>query len=429
MSDVAPASLDRAAGAGADSAAFPVRPARLISLLLLVASAGYVARTAVTVAGPGIMADFRLTQAQLGMVFSAFLAGYTICQVPSGWLADRVSARRLFLVLTLAWTVLTLATALAGATIGGVVLGGLPLLLAVRLLFGVSAAPTYPASARTIGVNLAPRIQGGANGMVLASIGIGSALTPLLVGAAVRAWGWRPALVLPAAIAGVAALAWAAFAPRNLQRGTEHTEGTKATEAETSPLRSRRFWMLVGSYTLQGYIGYIFVFWFYLYLVQVRHFEVMRAAAVTALPWVCTLVAIPLGGALSDAAVRRFGPTWGRRLVPLPALVLSAALLVAGARTGSAWIAVACLTLCTVLVIGTEGPFWATLNQVAGRRGGTGGGIMNFGSNLGGMISPVATPWLAERIGWAAALSFTAVLAVVAGLLWLGVSVREVGDG
>jgi MFS family permease len=155
----------------------------------------------------------------------------------------------------------------------------------------------------------------------------------------------------------------------------------------------------------------------------------MNAAAITALPWICTLFAIPLGGVISDAAVRRLGPTWGRRLLPLPALALAAALLTVGARTGSAWLAVACLTGCTVLVIGTEGPFWATLNQLAGRHGGVDGGIMNFGSNVGGMISPVVTPWLASRIGWAGALSATAVLGVVAGLLWLGVRVHEVGVG
>ena len=404
-----------------------VSPRRLVSLLLLVASAGYVCRVAVTVAGPGIMADFGLTQAQLGTVFSAFLLGYTLCQVPSGWLADRIDARRLFLALTLAWTVLTLATAAVGGSFAGLALG-LPALLVVRFLFGVTAAPTYPASARTIGVNVSPRIQGTANGAVLASIGIGSAITPLMLGPAVRSWGWRPALLLPVALAAVAMVLWATLAPRGLRLQPPSSGGPVGDavhDGTRRPLRSGRFWLLVGSYTLQGYLGYIFVFWFYLYLVQVRHFEVVRAAAITALPWLCTLLAIPLGGALSDAAVRRFGATRGRRLLPLPALVLAGALLVVGARAQAAWLAVACLTLCTVLVIGTEGPFWATLNQLAGRHGGTGGGIMNFGSNLGGMISPVLTPWLAERIGWSAALSATAVLALVAGLLWLGVRLDD----
>ena len=397
--------------------------ARLVALLLLIASAGYICRVAVTIAGPGLMADFRLTQAQLGLVFSAFLAGYTLFQVPSGWLADRVSARGLFVALTLAWAALTVATAGVGSTLGGIVIGGFPLLLVVRALLGVTAAPTYPAAARTIGVSLPARVQGSANGAVLASIGIGSALTPLVLGAAVRKWGWRPALLLPAALAAIAALLWMGMAPRGLCTAGEAP--TRQAVPPASPLRSRPFWALVASYTLQGYIGYIFVFWFYLYLVQVRGFEVMRAAAISALPWICTLFAIPLGGVLSDALVRRFGATWGRRLIPLPALLAAAGLLIVGARAQAPWLAVACLTLCTTLVIGTEGPYWATLNRLAGRRGGTGGGIMNFGSNLGGMISPAITPWLAERVGWSAALSATAVVAIVAGVMWLAVALRE----
>jgi ACS family glucarate transporter-like MFS transporter len=324
--------------------------------------------------------------------------------------------------MTLAWLLLTLATAVVSP-----VLGGMAALWTIRFAFGVSAAPTYPASARTIGVNLAPQVQGTANGVVLASIGLGSAVTPLLLGTATRAWGWRPALLLPAAIAAAAALLWAWLSPRESRRESATAAGTPGTR-EPKPahrLAGRSYWFLVASYTLQGYLGYIFVFWFYLYLVQVRQFEVMQAAAVTALPWLGTLVAIPVGGVLSDAAVRHLGQTRGRRLLPLPALVLSAALLAVGARTGSAWLAVACLTACTVLVIGTEGPFWATLNQLAGRQGGVGGGIMNFGSNLGGMISPVVTPWLASRMGWAGALSATALLGVVAGLLWLGVTIAD----
>jgi ACS family glucarate transporter-like MFS transporter len=175
---------------------------------------------------------------------------------------------------------------------------------------------------------------------------------------------------------------------------------------------------------LQGYLGYIFVFWFYLYLVQVRHFEVLKAASFTALPWVATIFAIPLGGILSDAAVARWGATWGRRSVPLVSLLAAAVFLVIGARTPNPMVAVASLTACTVLVLSTEGSFWATMTQLSGEHSGIAGGVMNFGSNLGGMVSPALTPWLAERIGWESALSLTAGLAVVAGLLWLKVRVE-----
>lgn len=405
---------------------------RLVLLLMAVASAGYVCRVVITVVAPGIMRDFGLTQAQMGTVFSAFLVGYTVFQMPSGWLADRISARRIFLVLCLGWTLLTALTAVVGWR-GFRPVMVLPQLWFIRVIFGVLAAPTYPTSGRTIAVTTPPRLQARANSLVLASVGIGSAVTPLLLAPITSRHGWRAALLAAAALSVAAGLLWWRFAPQefhspessNRQVATHSSAPTEPSKVAPRPLRSTSFWFLFASYLLQGYLGYIFVFWFYLYLVQVRHFEVLNAASLAALPWVATIFAIPFGGVLSDAAADRWGATWGRRSVPLAALCTAAICLVIGARTPNPFVAVAALTACTVLVLCTEGPFWATMTQLSGERSGIAGGTMNFGSNLGGMISPALTPWLAARIGWESALSLTAGLAILAGLLWLGVRVES----
>ena len=369
-----------------------------------------------------------LTQTQMGTVFSAFLIGYTVFQVPSGWLADRVSARSIFLALCGGFALLTVLTAFVGWH--GIGLAMLtPALWLIRGLFGVIAAPTYPTSARTIAVTIPARLQARANSLVLASVGIGSAITPLLLTPVTSRYGWRTALLVAASLGAVAAVLWWMFAPKKHQvtniaskRATDRIQGNPANHSHR-PLRSRSFWFLFASYLLQGYLGYIFIFWFYLYLVQVRHLEVLKAASFTALPWIATIFAIPLGGIFSDLAAVRWGATWGRRSLPFAALCISAIFLVIGARTPNATLAVAALTVCTVLVICTEGPFWATMAQLSGEHSGTAGGTMNFGSNIGGAISPVLTPWLAEHIGWETALTVTAVLALIAGLLWLGVRV------
>ena len=398
---------------------------RLVLLLTTAASVGYVCRVAITVVAPGIMSDFGLTQTQMGTVFSAFLVGYTAFQVPSGGLADRVSARRIFLVLCGGFTLLTLLTALVGWH-GFALALVLPQFWLVRGLFGVIAAPTYPTSGRTIAVIVPARLQARANSLVLVSVGIGSALTPVLLAPITTRYGWRLALCVAASLSAAAGLLWWFLAPHEhhaRQTGADRTNDRNSTQPR--PLRSSSFWFLFSSYLLQGYLGYIFIFWFYLYLVQVRHFAVLQAASFTALPWVATIFAIPLGGVLSDFAVTRWGATWGRRSLPLAALCAAAIFLVIGARTPSPNMAVAALTACTVLVICTEGPFWATMTQLSGARSGIAGGTMNFGSNIGGMISPALTPWLAARIGWETALTLTAGLSLVAGLLWLGVQVDE----
>ena len=404
---------------------------RLVLLLMAAASVGYVCRVAVTVVAPNMMGEFGLTQTQMGTVFSAFLLGYTLFQVPSGGLADRVSARHIFLFLCTGWAVLTVFTALVGWQGFGLAMA-IPQLWVIRAIFGVIAAPTYPTSGRTIAITMPPRLQARANSLVLASVGVGSAVTPLLLAPITSRYGWRTALLVAAFLSAAAGLLWLRFGPRELHTHATpsvpvaaQSTATESPKNSAQPLRLPSFWFLSASYLLQGYLGYIFIFWFYLYLVQVRHFEVLKAASFTALPWIATTFAIPLGGFFSDWAVIHWGATWGRRSVPLAALSAAAIFLVVGARTPKPMVAVAALTTCTVLVLCTEGPFWATMTQLSGEHSGIAGGTMNFGSNLGGMVSPALTPWLAARIGWESALTLTAGLAVVAGLLWLGVRVES----
>lgn len=73
-------------------------------------------------------------------------------------------------------------------------------------------------------------------------------------------------------------------------------------------------------------------------------------------------------------------------------------------------------------------PYIPSVAVEASERG-TGGGVMNFGSNFGGMISPIMTPWLATRLGWGAALSVISLLAVLSALLWLGVEIGRRREG
>lgn len=100
---------------------------------------------------------------------------------------------------------------------------------------------------------------------------------------------------------------------------------------------------------------------------------------------------------------------------------LSGILIAIGAHTESAWMAAIILAFATAFILCVEGPFWTMMMRIAGGRSGTGGGIMNFGGNTGGLLSPLLTPVLAAYIGWENALHIAAGLAVVGAGLWLGV--------
>jgi dipeptide/tripeptide permease len=92
-----------------------------------------------------------------------------------------------------------------------------------------------------------------------------------------------------------------------------------------------------------------------------------------------------------------------------------------GAHTASPVLAAVSLALATAFVLSVEGPFWATMMGLAGPKSGTAGGIMNMGSNVFGLVSPVATPLLAASIGWENALHVAGALGLVAAALWLGI--------
>ena len=66
---------------------------RIGALLCTVALVNFFQRVSISVAGDSMMRAFQFSQTQMGTVFSAFVLGYTLFQVPGGMLADRFGPR------------------------------------------------------------------------------------------------------------------------------------------------------------------------------------------------------------------------------------------------------------------------------------------------------------------------------------------------
>ena len=367
------------------------------------------------------MTEFNLSQVDMGRLFSSFLLGYAFFQIPGGALADRIGTKNVLAVAAGLWGVLTVLQAFVGWNQWEMSASTIILLFMVlRFLLGITAAPMYPSAALGVSRWVPLQFQGRANGFVIASVGLGSAIAPPLVSVIMVKWGWEMALLASGAPALLIAFAW--------QRVKTPVDtpltviDAQKSEGRHSKLKNRSFYLLSLSYGLQGYVGYIFVSWFYLYLVQERHFSLLSGAWISSLPWVLSVISIPLGGYISDKLMSgKLGVVWGARVVPMIGMGASGILISIGAHTSSAIIAAVSLAFATAFVLSVEGPFWAMMTRIAGERSGTAGGIMNMGSNLGGLLSPMLTPWIAMYIGWEFALHIAAGLAVIAALLWVGI--------
>lgn len=395
----------------------------IVAMLCATATAGYMARVNVSTAAPLLMKEFNLSQVAMGRIFSSFLLGYALFQIPSGAFADRWGARKVLTLAAWLWVLFTILQTGVGLGVLGTTAGAsITVFMIIRFLLGISASPAYPGAAQGVSRWVPPSQQGRANGIVIASIGLGSALAPPLVSNVMVHWGWRPALIISALPALIVAVIW--FFIREPEKTVNEKPGnineTPDSRVAKGKMSSPAFILLTISYTLQGYVGYIFVAWFYLYLVQERHFDLLSGAWMSSLPWVLSIISIPLGGYISDRlAAGKMGQLNGRRIIPMIGMIGSGLLISFGAHTSSAVIAALSLAFATALVLCVEGPFWTMMMRLSGSNSGTAGGVMNMGSNLGGLISPALTPLIAVWIGWENALHVAAVLSIIAGLLWI----------
>lgn len=397
-----------------------------VYLLCATATAGYICRSNLSTAAPLVMKEFGLTQVAMGQVFSAFYLGYALLQLPSGILADLWGTQKIYSRAIWLWVACTILQVAIGWGHWQWTLGlNLFCLIGARFLLGIASAPAYPAASKGVTDWVPASLRGTANGILLSSIGLGSAFAPLIVSNIMVRSGWRLALLASALPAMLIALLWLKIKAPPSQRIAK-TANAPISKGEFNPdlqpLRSRSFVFLTISYSLQGYVGYIFISWFYLYLVQERHFGLLKGAWMSSLPWILSIVSIPLGGWMADRLSNgRLGVLWGRRIIPMMGLGLSGILISIGAHSESAVIAAITLAFATALVLCVEGPFWAMMNHLAGKQSGRAGGIMNMGCNICGLLSPLITPVLATYIGWEFTLHIAGALAVVAAFLWWGI--------
>jgi ACS family glucarate transporter-like MFS transporter len=184
-------------------------------------------------------------------------------------------------------------------------------------------------------------------------------------------------------------------------------------------------WWLVLSYSCLGYVAYVYLSWFYLYLVNVRGFDSLRGGLYASLPFWAILIGCPLGGWATDRLAASYGITRGRIAAGLSGMACAGCAIVVGAFADSAGLAIASLSLGAGCLYFAVGAYWASTSDLSKSHAGALSGLMNTGANIGGALSPTLTPWLAAQWGWPMALAAAGAVAMVGAVLWLKIDVAE----
>jgi MFS family permease len=378
---------------------------RVVALLAVASFINYVDRGSLATAAPLVREEFALSSTQLGLLLSAFFWSYAPGQLPAGWLAERLNARR---VLACGLTIWGAATALAGLTAGFVTL------LVLRILLGCGESVMFPASFKILACEAAENQRGRANGVLASGLYLGSAFGTLVGGLLMARLGWRTVFIA----AGCASLLWLWPWWRTPQSPAANrsyiTDGRPST---VTLLRRRELWGSCAGAFCGAYALYLVVTWLPLYLVKTRGFSMAQMAPIGAAVYALAAGASVLTGWLSDRWLSR-GASGNRvrktaLLVGFGGLTLCLSLCAYSGHVGS----VLALAGCGVsLGIKTAGLYNCVQTLGGPAASARWMGVQNTCANIAGIAAPLITGVVVDRTG-----SFTAAFVIAAALAAIGI--------
>ncbi|MFB6672977.1 MFS transporter [Streptomyces sp. NPDC056390] len=388
-----------------------------VAVLFMTWLIDYIDRLVITLALPDIGDEFGLGTTMQGLILTAFFITYALMQIPGGILADTKGAHRTMLLAAGGWTIFTATSGLAV---------GLTSMIAIRAVFGIFQGMYPAASIKALSERTTPEQRLTANGIMSASNPLGSAIAPIVAAPLIVAFGWRGAF-WAVSILGlmIVFVLWKGM-PKPLT--TEELAAASGKKTAPEPvaqvslrqamglLKSSMMWRFTLMFCGFNIIGWGLVSWVPSYLRENKHVSLTGVGLMSGVPWVAAAISMMVGGYLFD----RFLQGNHRRVV-IPVMLVTAGLLVMMVRAGSATEFIVWETCGTlVMYLAYMQIFGLPLRMLPPEYAGVGGGMVNFGGQLAGAISPFVMGFLAEHFSYGVAFSFLGVgcvLAIVGALV------------
>jgi MFS transporter, ACS family, glucarate transporter len=411
---------------------------KILSLIAFTLAVTALNRLNLSIAGKSIEEEFSFDTIAMGKIFSAFLWGYALFQIPWGNICDRIGPRRTLTTSIFLFAIgsgsMALAPRLALST-------GVSMLLAfqiIRFITGIGEASVSSNVTRVIASWFPPRERGFASGMQVGGLGLGGTLTPIFIAWTMVHWGWRVAFYICAGLAFLVFLIWHYYSTD----WPEEHKGVNAAELdEIHPgsykgdvarrdvalakhvpwlkmLRSVSVWGLILGYLCQGYAFYVYYNWFYFYAVQVRGLGLLAAAVWTSAPFLSMAVLAPAGGWFSDRIARHSTRRRARLTAVWLGMGVSTILLLLGSHLKVTAVALPMIALAAGFNMFAAANFWAACIDLAPDFSASLSALMNTLGSLGGVVSSVVTAYIAVHYQWSRALDLAALITVCSGLLF-----------
>jgi MFS family permease len=381
-----------------------LRPTGVVLFLLcLMYAITYIDRVNVSTAASVFGKELNLSNTQSGFVFSVFAYPYLVFQIVGGWVGDRFGARIALTVAGLIWSAGTIMTGLAGS------LGSM---IAARLVLGFGEGATFPVATRAMSDWTTAERRGFAQGITHSAARLGNAVTPPMVAALIALVSWRGSFL----VMGVISLAWTLVWVLYFRDSpADHASITREELTRLPVFRSRaqrkrepvpwgpltrRMLPVTIVYFCYGWTLWLYLSWIPQYFAQSYKLNLRDSALFAAGVFFGGVVGDTLGGVVTDRVYERTrNRDKARRNLVVIGFLGSLLFMLPILFVHDVTLAAICLSAAFFCSEFTIGPMWAIPMDIAPKYAGTASGLMNSGSALAAIISPVIAGYVIDKTG------------------------------
>jgi ACS family hexuronate transporter-like MFS transporter len=408
----------------------------VLGLLFAATAISYIDRQNLIVIAPMLRDELGISNSGYAQILSAFLLSYTIMQVVTGWLIDKIGTRKGFAVIMAWWSIAAMLHAFGDSVVSFSI---------YRFLLGAGEAGSWAACVKSVAEWFPHKERGKANALW----GFGTSVG-LVVSVPVVAWialvvGWQYSFVMTGLLGLIWLVIWLKFyrLPEEHPAVTEaelqhiHQDKDEDNSSRAMPkipfftlLKSRNVWAIILARSLADPCIWFYLSWIPEFLKRTADFSLTDIAKFAWIPFVSHGTGILLSGFISDWLYHR-----GMKVVSARFTVMLIGMLCMFVGLLAAFqfnIFVVFLAISTATFgFGLWGPNMMTLCGEAFPRNVIGSvtGLGGMGAGVGGIGFTLLTGWTLDNYGYSPVFIMAGIIPLLAIFVLYYLFDRKLAEG
>ena len=385
-----PASDRAAVDLSANALATPAGGVRwtICALLFFATTVNYADRQILGILAPTLQKEIGWSEAQYGLIVTAFQGAYALGLLGIGRLIDRVGTRLGYALALGWWSIAAMLHGLAASVLG---------FGCVRFLLGLGQAGNFPAAIKTVAEWFPKRERALATGIFNSGSNAGAILAPLLVPWLTLEFGWRWAFAAFGAVGLLWIVAWLliyrepALHPRLSPAELDYIRSEPDESTGRIPWRvlvaNRPVCGILLARFLTDPVWWLYLFWGPKFLNSQFGLKLDQIGLPLAATYLVSSVGGIFGGWFYALLIQRGSGNNAARKLAMLSCALMVLPIVLAPRVASPWIATGLISLAMAGHCGWAANIFTLVSDIFPRRAVSSvTGICGFGGATGGML-------------------------------------------